>query len=103
MPVLTGATAHLPKEFVEDYGLIVKEGYVTIVGVIAPVAMSKPQLLESVGAWIARYPSEDPMFFTESIYVIVYNEDTSLTYIPVEIFKKYATELPYIPTGFMYK
>lgn len=103
MPVVTGDMATLPKEIAEDYGKIVNEGIVLIVGVMSKHAMSLKQRMNSIGEWLRHYPMEDPRFFTDSIYVVVQNEDSTLTYIPVEIFKKYAVEYHHTPTGFIHR
>jgi len=92
MPVITGRMANLSETITEDYPTLVAPGMVTIAGVISKAGMSNEQLEHSIVEWLATYKDEDPSFFINSIYVILQYMHGGISYIPIEIFKKYATE-----------
>lgn len=92
MPVITGRMASIADSISEDYPTLVAPGMVTIVGVINKAGMSKEQLEQSIVEWLAECKEEDPQFFINSVYVILQYMHGAIAYIPIEIFKKYATE-----------
>lgn len=92
MAVITGRMASIADSISEDYPTLVAPGMVNIVGVISKAGMTKEQLEFSIVEWLAECKEEDPQFFINSVYVILQYMHGAIAYIPIEIFKKYATE-----------